>query len=387
MKKAIIAADLHLLKKPGLWAGRAEIAGDDLWGLECVEALRKQHDADLYLLGDTLDTPTNLPRPLVALQAVLGEAAKAGRVFFLDGQHDLSVGSAFDQAPWLTIVSGAKCINEKSFEFMGMKAFGLSYFPAPFEGLALSKVPEDTEVLMLHATIDAVMPMNFHFSQESLKKFKKLKHVLAGDYHMPIDLVVGSCTVQYCGSTYMNSITEPRDKSVILLEQTATGIKTTRLPIPTRTIVMLSEVCNAAGIFDSDKLKAWPTPTNLPEELKTPVILVDMPTDKDMYTKLAEFGHVRSTSAANPDTPTQAVIDMAEKLTNEEILANYADREKNPAEFAFTLDVIENSVEDAINRLRENMGIKLEDRTIQQVQTSEVNLEEENPDDETEGAV
>jgi hypothetical protein len=100
--------------------------------------------------------------------------------------------------------------------------------------------------------------------------------------------------------------------------------------------------------------------------------------------KLAEHAHLYSTSGANPDTPTRAIIDQANKLTNTEILANYADREKQPEQFAFTLDVIENPVADAVQRLKDKLGIKSSDCTIQPAPASDalaVNLEADNPED------
>jgi len=382
MQKTIIASDLHLLKKPGMWSGRAEIAGDDVFALEQIVELCKVHDADLFLLGDVFDSVTNLPRPLAFARDAIAKMPGVTRVFFIQGQHEIVVQAHYENYPWLSLINRTEYMGGKSFGFHGMKAYAMDYFPQAFEALNFAKVPKDVEVLFMHGTIDVAMPMSFHFSGDSLKQFKKLKHVFAGDYHHAMHLTVGNCSLHYCGSTWQISADEPREKSVILLESEKPGdFDLRRIVLKTRQIIKLSEICDKNGMFSLDMLRAVPKYTDMPQELDMPVILVDQPTDKDTYTKLAEFGHIYTTSGANPDMPTQAVIDMAEKMTNEEILANYADREKNPSEFAFTLDVIENSSEDAINRLRDKMGIKAEDRTIQPV-SEDINLAEENPEEE-----
>jgi GTP cyclohydrolase FolE2 len=111
------------------------------------------------------------------------------------------------------------------------------------------------------------------------------------------------------------------------------------------------------------------------------VILVDMPTDGATYEKLAEFAHLYTTSGANPDIPTPDTIAQVAKLSNSEILEQFVDKAKKPEEFAFTLDVIENPVEDAVKRLKDKMGIKDVDRTVQ-TGPVEVNLEAEDGEEE-----
>lgn len=375
MRTAIITADLHLKRKAGMWSSRVEIAGDDIWALTQCAQLANEYDTDLFLLGDVLDTVTQMPRPLSAVQTALGSHASSGRLKFLQGQHDMNVGGLERQAPWLSLISGAQHIANTEFDFFGLRAFALDYFPQPFESLAFSKIPAGVEVLFLHGTIDVAMPMAFHFTGDSLKKFKKLRHVFAGDYHQAISLKVGDIDVHYTGSTWQISSDEPREKSVMMVSLDADGrLQMQRIPLLTRPIIKVSELYDVHGDMDLTPLKA--DVSDLPAELQRPVILVDMPLDPATMEELAGKGHLYTTSGANPDIPTRELMDKYGTLSNEEILGNYVDREKNPEEFKFTLDVIENPTEDAIKRLKDKLGIKTSDVTAAPVSGStDINLD------------
>lgn len=362
MRPAIVAADLHLRKKSGIFGGRAECGGDDLWSLECIAKLVKEHDADLYLLGDVMDQVSTLPRPMIALQAAIGDLAKEGRIFYTTGQHDANVGGFEEHEPWLALIPGAKHIANTSFDFMGYKAFALSYFASAFENLEFAKVPKSVEVLMLHGTCDLAFNAAFHWQVESLKQFKSLKVVLAGDFHQPLDLVAGQTHIHYTGSTWQIASNEPREKSVILVEKGKKGLEISRLPLKTRKILKLTELYDTNGELNLTDLKD--IDTTLPKELQLPVVLIDTPAGPELYEQLAQHAHIYTTSAANPDIPTRELVDKYGELSNAEILQHYVDKEKNPEQFAFALDVIENSAEDAVKRLKDKFGIKDVDHTV-----------------------
>lgn len=374
----IIAGDLHLLKKPGMWSGRSEIAGDDVFALEqLVEICGK--DSDLMLLGDVFDTVTNLPRPIMAATKLLQGLATQKRLRFIQGQHEIVCQAHYENYPWLSLIDGAEHVGGKKFEFMGFKAYGMDYFPLAFESLEFAKAPKDIDILFMHGTIDTAMPMAFHFTADSLKQFTDLRMLFAGDYHQAIDLVVGDCTVMYTGSTWQISADEPRAKSVIKVTRSGDAITVERIPLKTRKIVKLSELFDAH--FDMDLAPLKDIDKSLPKELQLPVILVDQPTPPELYEQLAQHGHLYTTSAANPDLPTRELVDKYGELSNAEILQGYVDKEKNPEQFAFTLDVIENSAEDAVKRLKDKLGIKDVDHTIPAA-APEINLDAAEEEDE-----
>lgn len=386
MPASIIAADLHIQRRPGMWSGRAEISGDDVYAAEQIANLAEQYKADLYLLGDVVDTVSLLPRAMMVVKDAFGKLAQEGRLKYLQGQHEMAVGSAYAQYPWLSLLPGAQHIADKAFNFHGLKAFGLDYFPSAFEALAFSKIPEDVEVLFMHGTVDLALPLAFHFQASSLEKFTKLKWVFAGDWHRADTFTVGDVTIQYTGSTWQVSSDEPRDKSVILFAENGSRAMIETIRLKTRRIVKLSECYDDQGNFMLNHLQPDPNNDKMPKELQTSVILVDMPTDPAMYEELAKHGHLYTTSGANPDTPTRELVDKAGLLSNEEILQSYMDKETNPDQFAFTLDVIENPVDQSIKRLKDKFGMKDADRTVQPqlAETTEVNLDSDNPDEEEE---
>ena len=367
----VIAGDLHLLKKPGMWSGRAEIAGDDVFALEQIVKICGK-DSDLMLLGDVFDTVTNLPRPIMAATKLLQGLANEGRLRFIQGQHEIVVQAHYENHPWLSLIEGAEHVGGKKFEFMGFKAFALDYFPMAFEKLEFAKVPKDVQVLFLHGTIDLAMPMAFHFTAESLKQFPDLRATFAGDFHQAIEVCAGSNSLYYTGSTWQISADEPREKSVMKVSLSGDVISIERIPLKTRKIVKLSELFDAHFNMDLAPLKD--IDKDLPKELQLPVILVDQPTPPELYEQLAQHGHLYTTSAANPDLPTRELVDKYGELSNAEILQNYVDKEKNPEQFAFALDVIENPAEDAVKRLKDKFGIKDVDHTVPAA-PPEINLE------------
>lgn len=375
----ILAGDIHLLKKPGMWQSRAEIAGDDVYALEQIVSLCTDNDADLILLGDVFDSVTNLPRPIAAASQALSPLLSSGKsVKFIQGQHEMVVQSHYEQYPWLSLVQGTEHIGGKSFSFNGLKAYGLDYFPYAFEALALSKVPQDVEILFMHGTVDIALPMSFHFKAESLAKFRDLKLVLAGDWHKPDEYSLNGVPLYYSGSAWQLSSDEPRNKSVLLLKQTADSLEVSRLPLKTRKIIKLSEMyetgeLSLSSLSDIDQA--------LPKELRMPVILVDMPSPPELYEQLAQHAHLYTTSAANPDVPVRDALDKADLMSNEEILSNYVDRANNPDQFAFTLDVIDSPVDQAIKRLKDKFGIKDVDHTVQS-ECTDVNLDSDNEEEE-----
>lgn len=370
----IIAGDLHLLKKPGMWSGRSEIGGDDEFALKQIVELCVEHDADLFLLGDVLDSVTNLPRPLILAKRYLRPLLDAGHcVFYIQGQHEFVVDSSNENYPWLELVEGTTRMHGKYFEFMAMKAFALDYFPEPHELLHLSTVPADTEVLFLHGMADAVTNFGCHFHMENIPP--SVKYIFAGDYHEAIEwtnpLGEGPILI-YTGSTHLRSADEAPAKSVILATQgdgEPFGWK--RVPLRSRSIWKRSQLDleNLEWVAEHDD--------TVPENIQTPVILVDEPTDAAEYQLLAKYGHVYTTSSASLDMPTTEEIEGEENKSDLEILQQYTDREGNEIQFDFALDVVQNSVDDALSRLREALGVTDEDLGLKPSAVAEVVAEEE----------
>jgi hypothetical protein len=83
-----------------------------------------------------------------------------------------------------------------------------------------------------------------------------------------------------------------------------------------------------------------------------------VPLSAEQYVKFSEHAHLYTTSGANPGMPVQVEIDRIDKLSDEEILMRYIDRKEQASEFEFILDVIQHPVGDALERVRQRLGVK-----------------------------
>lgn len=373
---AIIAADVHLLKKPGMWSGRSEIAGDDVFALQQIAELTKEYDADLYLLGDTLDSVTNLPRPVIVVQAVLEPLIADGHsVRYLQGQHEIVVQAHYENYPWLSVCRGAEHIHGCTFDFFGRRAFALDYFPPVFEALNLSFIPEDTEVLFLHGTAMEVHGIGFHFAMENVPSH--VKTIFAGDYHEATGHELNGTKLCYPGSAWMRSVSEPLDKSVLKVTKEGDNIQVERIPLKTRTILKYS------NMDEQQKAEGVAIDESLPETMRRPLVIVDTPIVEDEYSRLAEHFHVY-TAGSKVSEKLFEYINSGDTKSDEDILSQYVDKEGFESQFAFTLDVIQSSVGDAVQRLKERLNITTDDVTVDESESdnTEINLDYDGEGDE-----
>lgn len=365
----IIAADIHLRKKPGMWANRAEIAGDDVFAFQQIAELAVKNDSDLYILGDTMDSVTNLPRPLVVARECLKPVLeKKLAVRYIQGQHEIVVQAHYDNYPWLSLIDGTEHMHRCRFELFGKKAYALDYFPESFEALNFAIVPDDTEVLFLHGTAKEVFPLGGHFSVENLPE--SVKFVFCGDYHVPVLHEWDDKVLIYTGSAWLQSAAEPTEKSALKVNHDFTM---ERIPIKTRPIYRYSEIVDDLSILSS------PPDTALPEALRRPIVIVDAEIDSQESTQLAENAHIYNVGSSS-ESSGSVFINVAEDYSDEEILERFADKQEHPSEFEFTLDVIQNPAIDALSRLRGKLGIEDVDvraKVNTHVDEPEINLEDQ----------
>jgi len=350
MTKAVITADLHLKRKPGLWSGRAEITGDDEYALSQIIDYTLEHDADLYILGDMFDSVSNIPRPMVIMKEQLLRLGPDKIVRYIQGNHEMITGAAHEQRPWLDIFPGTEDINAVAFDFLGKRAYALEYFPLAYAPLALSSIPADTQVLFLHGTIDTVTEFNYHFEESMLPE--TIKYVFAGDWHEHFDISLESgAKLYYPGSTYLCSAAESPEKFFLTVDMIDNALVIESVPLKGRNITKLST------LRQQGKLEVLSDDT-LPEALQRPVVIIDEPCSPDEYQLLSSQAHLYTLGKASAKVEQTTVI--ADTLSNEEILEQYIDKEKHGDEFAFVLDVIDNPVADAIDRLKEKLGMCIE---------------------------
>ena len=250
-------------------------------------------------------------------------------------------------------------MGNRSLDFFGFKAYAIDYFSLAFEDLMLSRIPKDTQVLFLHGTADVATPFDPHFHVEKFPESVKL--VFAGDWHIPSEYTLpNKGRLFYPGSTWMVSSSECVEKQVLKVTKKDGAIDVQQVNLLHRPIYKVSTLDLEQPL--QDQILDNPSEVaQLPEKLQTPVFIVDVPTDPAGYAQLIQHGYVHTTGSGNPDVPTPQEVENERKLSNEEILARYCDKEKYPDQFRFTLDVIENPVQDAIERLKEQLGLTEEE--------------------------
>lgn len=365
-KTVVIAADLHLKKKPGLWSGRAEIAGDDEYALRQVVDIANANNADLYLLGDTFDSITNIPRPIIMAFNYLSNIQN--QIRYIQGNHDMVVQADFSTEPWLHIIQDemktARHINGCAFDFCtNLTGYALDYFPSMEAAEYFSTIPANTDILMLHGTADIIMPLRYHFEYKLIPDH--VKFIIAGDYHQNIEYINDNGPILlYPGATYVGATSELGDKYCIIMHQDEAGLLHYEFKkLHTRQFITYSSVTS----FNVDDLKRQVDDYNESElqdasaSIKTPVFIIDTVPEQENIDILKAIGHIYMTPAAYPET---TVIDSSrevDSMPDEEILEQYMNRPEHQEEFDFTMDVIENNVEDAITRLKNRLEIDEKD--------------------------
>jgi len=353
-RSVVISADLHLQKKPGMWASRTEIAGDDLFGAQQVFELSAKRNASLLLLGDVVDTSLNFPRPIRALQRFLhdGLASGMGSLYFVQGQHDFVVQASFENTPWLALLPEATHLHGQEFSLFGLRAYAHDYFQPGAADEFYASIPQGTEVLFVHGTADAAMAIGYHFEMSKLPA--SVRYVFAGDYHIATDRKVGDTWLHYPGSTYLNSVGEPMAKSALVISYNAAedGMTVERVPIKTRPMYYYSEV--------KDDLTKIVTDATLPEALQKPLVLVDEHISSETSAVLATYAFTYTEpSLLRPKVNRSEPIVATEEYSDEEILGQYIDQKLYPEAFAFTLGLLTSgqSTQEVMASLRNKLGI------------------------------
>lgn len=184
----------------------------------CELAIRQKVDAAVFT-GDTFETV----RPTVAdinfVREQVGRMKAAGiEVIGIEGNHDATGGEiikAIDVEPL-----GSKTVK-------GIKFHGIN-FCSNFEE-HLSGVPEDTDVLVMHQTLNEIAELFGDVSADAIvKAVPNLRYVSLGHIHNPSTIARTTsegkeCFFTYNGSTEMNEISESQQKTVPIVTITKTG--------------------------------------------------------------------------------------------------------------------------------------------------------------------
>jgi hypothetical protein len=284
-KVALIFADSHLAQ--GAWVSREPIKGDSYFGFEQIIELALEHKVPLIGAGDLIDTKRPDPRTIDVLRVGCQKLKDAEIPFhYIMGQHDLT------DPPWFSAVHDWPQLIEPDTSFMsGSVAFGgFSWLPSDQVNGQLAKMI-NVDVLILHEVWEEFMGGGQIICDGSLVHTpESVKAVFTGDYHRHMKKQVtgvkgNSFPVYSPGSTCLQSIDEPREKSVYLLYADMSVRPLPLLCRPAMTIT--TPIVSEAGLDEfcdtikrrADTIKHDAMNDKVPSHLCEPLIYVEYAPD------------------------------------------------------------------------------------------------------------
>lgn len=245
MREGIVfVGDLHLARN--VYASLPSMRGDSFYSLEQVARFCEVSGVPLALLGDTLDrrlsTPEIVDQLLYAVRNI--------DLVYLVGQHDMNA-----DVQWPDIRTSSsmlrKHLNEALVELSGIKVYGFDCTPRGRIDEKLAKIPADAEILVMHQLIKQVMTIEDQWHLDITQVPAHVKYTIMGDWHgHPQDGETDGRKWAYTGSSCMQSISEPVQKSFILVERIDGQLEFSRIPLKTRPFIYNC-------VESDDQLKQW----------------------------------------------------------------------------------------------------------------------------------
>ena len=225
----VVCADTHL--QTGAWA-KYPIYGDSYYSLEQIIDYTLARDLRHVVgAGDLLDRQINESQPIYNFVAQLARLHETGGIFdFIQGQHDLQ------ETPWLLNSPAARHMHKLQVELAnGSLMYGLDYRPAGQLQAELDLIPAGTDIGVFHQVWHEFMG-GIANPQGSMGDVPVVSIVVTGDYHVATHKNTTGKDGQPIslwspGSTCMQSIDEPDEKSFLVLYDDLTF---DRVPLITR---------------------------------------------------------------------------------------------------------------------------------------------------------
>lgn len=201
-----MTSDWHL--QPGAWKRANTPQGDSFYALRQIRQHCVEHQLDLLAAGDLFD---DLKPETSVLERAFRECDNlhraSRRLVFTQGQHE----KAFPA--YLSLHPSPMHNSRKVTHVRGISVYGMDHVPADQLEAEIEKVPSGVDVLMCHQVWGDFMGIGAEGHLSQLSKAGGPRIVLTGDYHDHQVLEVGGLVVYSPGSTCLQSIDEPREKS------------------------------------------------------------------------------------------------------------------------------------------------------------------------------
>lgn len=249
---ALFLGDAHL--DTGAWANRPNLAGDSMASFRhIVDRAIKLGVQAVIGAGDLIDVKKPPPEVVLFVREQMDRLREAGIAFyFTQGQHEYS-----PDTPWFSAIhQHPTWLNHRTIELGGINIFGLDWHTADKLNEAISMIPADTDVVVMHQVWEEFMG-TYCICEGSLTSIPYARWVFTGDFHQNRELeIMGAdgqdLTVISPGSTNIRKIDEPTDKFYYVLREDRTW---SRYQIPTRrkfelTIANEKDLGNFQSTFD-----------------------------------------------------------------------------------------------------------------------------------------
>lgn len=210
--KILVASDLHLSDR--IWRHRL-IMGDSYHAWKQIIQIALDHEVDAVILaGDVLDAQANLAEPIRELIAGIRQLQeKKITVYYTQGQHE------YQRVPWLAAIPGTVWLHTADLVSPeGWQIVGCDYQNR--EGLQTflrSARATSADILVCHQVWAEFMG-DVGKPQGAFTDIpENVRVLITGDYHETIIQKYEDLIVISPGSTHFRSVSEPEDKSVVLL--------------------------------------------------------------------------------------------------------------------------------------------------------------------------
>lgn len=302
---AVVTSDCHLQERA--WASRPMLNGDAIWAFECIVDHACKLDVPIIGAGDLIDKQENSSSVPGFIRRMMDQCYQSlVPVYFIQGQHELQGD------PWLSELSDWPLwLHDEQRgavpPFGGYKLCGIDWTPAGELEEWLSKVPENTDILVMHQVCQEFMGSitTPELSWGMIPNHVKL--LIIGDYHgehqrLEKERPDGSKLIILSpGSTCMQAIDEPPVKKFFVLYD---DLSTESVLIPSRPYlrppdILLDEDLDEFVEKVVDHLRAAverAASTSLPADQCMPIIYVRYAYDlKDAHRRIKEaigdYGH------------------------------------------------------------------------------------------------
>lgn len=225
----IFAADLQLA--PITWVKHPELRGDAYHSLDqlCEQAIT--HRVPLFLLGDIFDKSHPDAASVQEFCRQMQRMADACiDVYIIRGNHD------YTDPPWPLVSSWPQWINGRTIELGGYRFYGLDFTNRGRLADALKEVPLGTDVLLAHQAWAEMQGIGA--TDGSFADIHHAVWMITGDYHVAGvwrgESASGPITVFSPGSTCMQALNEPPEKSCLLVCADKGGLQVNTLVLDTR---------------------------------------------------------------------------------------------------------------------------------------------------------